>query len=36
MRIGKLYLNGALQPAGSYGAATTPKFIRGTGVLKNR
>ena len=33
MRIGKLYLNGAPQPAGSYGAATTPKFIRGAGML---
>jgi autotransporter-associated beta strand protein len=36
MRIGKLYLNGALQPAGAYGAGNTPKFIRGTGVLKSR
>ena len=36
MCIGKLYLNGALQPAGTFGAANTPKFIRGTGVLKSR
>lgn len=35
MRISKLYLDGKLQPAGTYSAANTPKFIKGKGVLKN-
>jgi autotransporter-associated beta strand protein len=34
MRISKLTLDGKLQPAGTYSAATTPKFIKGDGVLK--
>ncbi|MEI6536524.1 MAG: autotransporter-associated beta strand repeat-containing protein, partial [Verrucomicrobiaceae bacterium] len=34
MRISKLYLDGKLQPAGTYTAANAPKFIKGTGVLK--
>lgn len=35
MRIRKLYLDGKLQPAGTYSAANAPKYIKGTGVLKN-
>jgi autotransporter-associated beta strand protein len=35
MRLGKLYLDGKLQPAGTYSAATAPKFIKGEGILKN-
>ena len=34
MRVGKLILDGKPQPAGSYSSANTPKFIKGTGVLK--
>jgi autotransporter-associated beta strand protein len=34
MPISKLTLDGKLQPAGTYSAATTPKFIKGVGVLK--
>jgi len=34
MHIGKLYLDGKLQPAGSYSAVTAPKFIKGKGSLK--
>jgi len=36
MRIGKLYLDEKLQPAGSYSAVTTPKFIKGKGILKTQ
>ena len=35
MRIRKLYLDGKLQPPDNYGAATAPKYIKGTGVLRN-
>jgi autotransporter-associated beta strand protein len=35
MRIRKLILDGRPQPAGSYSAANTPRFIKGTGVLRN-
>ncbi|MCX6880281.1 MAG: autotransporter-associated beta strand repeat-containing protein [Verrucomicrobia bacterium] len=35
MRVSKLYFDGKLQPAGSYGAASHPKYIKGQGVLKN-
>ncbi|MEI7956521.1 MAG: autotransporter-associated beta strand repeat-containing protein, partial [Verrucomicrobiota bacterium] len=34
MHIGKLSLDGKLQPAGTYSAASTPKFIKGEGILK--
>ncbi|MEI6607851.1 MAG: autotransporter-associated beta strand repeat-containing protein, partial [Verrucomicrobiota bacterium] len=34
MRLGKLTLDGKLQPAGTYSAATSPKFIKGKGVIK--
>jgi len=33
MRIGKLSLDGKLQPAGTYSATTAPTFIKGTGIL---
>jgi autotransporter-associated beta strand protein len=33
MRIRKLYLDGKLQPAGTYSAANSPKHFHGTGVL---
>jgi autotransporter-associated beta strand protein len=33
MRIRKFYLDGKLQPAGTYSAATLPKNFHGTGVL---
>ena len=33
MSIGKLYLDGKLQPAGKYGAANIPNHIKGTGIL---
>jgi autotransporter-associated beta strand protein len=36
MHIHQLYLDGKLQPAGSYSAASAVKYIRGTGVLRNR
>jgi autotransporter-associated beta strand protein len=36
LRIGKLIIDGKPQPAGSYSAANTPKFIKGTGVLKTQ
>jgi autotransporter-associated beta strand protein len=36
MRIGKLYLDEKLQPAGSYNAVNTPKFIKGNGILKTQ
>jgi autotransporter-associated beta strand protein len=32
IRIGKLYLNGKLQPAGKYSSKSTPKYIKGSGV----
>lgn len=35
MRVGKLYLDGKLQPAGTYNAANASKFIKGRGTLKN-
>ena len=35
MHISKLTLDGKPQPAGSYSAATAPKFIKGEGILKN-
>jgi autotransporter-associated beta strand protein len=34
MRISKLTLDGKPQPAGTYSAATAPKFIKGEGILK--
>ena len=34
LRVGKLIIDGKPQPAGSYSAANTPKFINGTGALK--
>ena len=36
MKIGKLYLDGKLQPAGVYNAEKAPKFIKGKGALKNQ
>ncbi len=33
MHISKLTLDGKLQPAGTYSAASTPKFIKGDGIL---
>ncbi len=36
MLISKLTLDGKPQPAGSYSAATAPKFIKGEGILKNQ
>jgi len=36
MRIGKLYLDGQLQPAGTYSTANVPKYIKGAGVLRNQ
>jgi len=35
MLISKLTLDGKPQPAGIYSAATSPKFIKGDGILKN-
>ena len=35
MHISKLTLDGKLQPAGTYSAATSPKSIKGPGILKN-
>lgn len=34
MHLGKLTLDGKLQPAGTYSAATSPKFIKGKGLIK--
>ena len=34
MKIGKLYLDGKPQPAGTYSATTAPKFIKGKGILR--
>jgi len=34
MRVGKLIIDGKPLPAGSYGAANTPAFIKGTGLLR--
>jgi len=36
MRIGRLILDGKPQPAGSYDSVNAPKFITGTGVLRNQ
>ncbi|MEI7899744.1 MAG: autotransporter-associated beta strand repeat-containing protein, partial [bacterium] len=36
MRIGKLYLDGKLQPGGTCNAENTPKFIKGKGALRNQ
>jgi autotransporter-associated beta strand protein len=36
MRIGKLYLDGKVQPIGTYSAETASKFIKGKGVLKTQ
>jgi autotransporter-associated beta strand protein len=35
-RIGKLYLDGKLQPRGAYTAENTPSFIKGNGTLKTQ
>ena len=35
MRVGKLSFGGKPQPSGTYDAKSAPKFIKGTGVLKN-
>ena len=35
MKIGKLYLDGKEQPAGSYSAENAPKYLKGKGLLKN-
>ena len=35
MRVGKLYLDGKLQPAGTYDAENASKYMKGTGRLKN-
>ena len=35
MHVGKLYLDGKLQPAGTYNAGNTPKYLKGKGTLKN-
>jgi len=32
LHISKLYLDGKLQPAGTYSAANAPKFIKGKGA----
>jgi autotransporter-associated beta strand protein len=36
MHISKLYLDGKLQPSGTYDAKNAPQFIKGKGVLKNQ
>ncbi len=36
MHISKLTLDGKLQPAGTYSAASTPKFIKGDGIVKTQ
>ena len=36
MKIGKLYLDGKLQPSGVCNAENMPKFIKGKGALKNQ
>jgi len=33
MRVGKFSLDGKQQPAGTYSAANSPAFIKGTGIL---
>ncbi|MCX6877220.1 MAG: autotransporter-associated beta strand repeat-containing protein [Verrucomicrobia bacterium] len=35
MRVSKLYFDDKLQPAGTYGAASAPKYIKGQGRLRN-
>ena len=36
MHVSKLYLDGKLQPVGTYNAGTSPKFIKGAGILSVR
>jgi len=36
LRIGKLYLDGKLQPAGTYTAGNAPQYLKGKGALKNQ
>ena len=36
LKIGKLYLGGKEQPAGSYSAENAPMYLKGKGVLKNQ
>ena len=33
-RIGKLYIDGKAQPAGTYSTGNTPKYIKGKGILR--
>jgi autotransporter-associated beta strand protein len=35
LKIGKLYLDGKEQPAGSYSAENSPMYLKGKGLLKN-
>ncbi|MDP6636488.1 MAG: autotransporter-associated beta strand repeat-containing protein [Phycisphaerae bacterium] len=35
-RVGKLYLNGKLQPRGTYSAKNAPKYIKGIGVCSTQ
>ena len=35
MRIGKLYIDGKLQPVFTYSAASNPAYFKGQGILKN-
>ena len=35
-KIGKLYLDGKVQPAGTFTAENAPQFIKGKGTLKNQ
>ena len=35
-KIGKLYLDGKVQPAGTFSAENAPQFIKGKGTLKNQ
>ena len=34
MRVGKLYLDGKAQPAGTYSSGTAPKYIKDKGILR--
>ena len=36
MRIGKLYIDGKLQPPGTYGALLNPTYFKGQGMLKTQ
>jgi len=36
MRIGKLYIDGKLQPVFTYSAASNPAYFKGQGILKNQ